>query len=64
MSVFNSHIEEEIAPVDPDSVFGKAGEAMLHDHRDPWDELLNVVTITTALSARYGESFEAPRRSL
>ena len=60
----NSYIEEDIAPVDPDSVFGNAGEAMLLDHRDPWDEFLNVVTITTALSARYGESFEAPRRSL
>ena len=64
MSVFNSYIEEEIAPVDPDSAFGNAGKAMLHDHRDPWNELLNVVTIATALSARYGESFEAPRRSL
>ena len=60
----NSYIEEDIAPVDPDSVFGNAGEAMLLDHRDLWDEFLNVVMITTALSARYGESFEAPRRSL
>ena len=62
MSVFNSYIEE-IAPVDPDSVFGNAGEAMLLDHRDAWNELLNVVTIATAVSARYGESFEAPRLS-
>ena len=60
----SSYIEEDIAPVDPDSVFGKAGGAMLLDHRDPWDELLNMVTITTALSERYGASFEAPRRSL
>ena len=53
-----------IAPVDPDSVFGNAGEAMLHDHRDAWDEFLNVVMIAIAISARCGERSEAPGRSL
>jgi len=51
MIVLNSHIEVEIAADIPDSAFANAGEAILLDHSDRWDELPNVVKIAAALSA-------------
>ena len=52
LSVLDSHIEAEIAAFVSGSSSANATEVMLFDHSDRWDELLNVVKIAAALSAR------------
>ena len=52
MSVLDSHIEAEIAAFVSRSSTANAIEVGLLDHRDRYDEFLNVVKIAAALSAR------------
>lgn len=51
MTVLNSHIESETAAFN-EGPFATAGDVMLVDHADRWDELPDVVKMAAALSPR------------
>ena len=50
MVILNSHIESQTAAFE--GAFAEAGEAMLIDHADRWDEMPDVIKMAAALNPR------------